>query len=91
VTIGNNVSFGHQVIVLTNTHDIGPASRRAATLCSKAVTIGNGAWLGARCTILPGVTIGDGAVVAAGSVVNEDVPANVLVAGVPARLVRLLS
>jgi maltose O-acetyltransferase len=90
ITIGDNVSFGHQVIVLTNSHEIGPSTGRASTISSKPVTIGSGAWLGARVTILPGVNIGPGAVVAAGSVVHEDVPANTLVAGTPARMVRLL-
>jgi maltose O-acetyltransferase len=90
ITIGKNVSFGHQVIVLTNSHEIGPASGRASTINSRPVMIGNGSWLGARVTILPGVNIGAGAVVAAGSVVHEDVPANTMVAGTPARMVKLL-
>ena len=90
ITIGHNVSFGQQVMVLTSSHAIGPAGRRAAGLVYKPVTIGNGAWLGARCTILPGVSIGDGAIVAAGAIVHQDVPANALVAGVPARIVRSL-
>jgi maltose O-acetyltransferase len=90
VTVGHNVSFGQQVMVLTSSHVIGPSGRRAAGLVYKPVTIGSGAWLGARCTILPGVSIGDGAIVAAGAVVHQDVPANVLVAGVPARIVRSL-
>jgi len=90
ITIGNNVSFGHQVMVLTNSHEIGTAASRASTLSSRPVTIGNGTWIGARVTILPGVTIGPGAVLAAGAVVHEDVPPNALVAGTPARVVRLL-
>jgi maltose O-acetyltransferase len=57
----------------------------------RPVTIGNGAWLGARCTILPGVNVGEGAIVAAGAVVTHDVPANTMVAGVPARAIRDLS
>jgi maltose O-acetyltransferase len=91
ITIGKNVYFGHQVMVLTNSHEIGPSTGRASTINSRPVTIGSGAWLGARVTILPGVNIGAGAVVAAGSVVHEDVPANTLVAGTPARMVRSLS
>lgn len=55
---------------------------------SAPVVIGDGVWIGARATILKGVTIGDGAVVAAGAVVTRDVPAHSLVAGVPARVVR---
>jgi maltose O-acetyltransferase len=90
VTIGRNVSFGQQVIVLTSSHVIGPSAQRAAGLRYRPVVIGNGVWLGARCTILPGVTIGDGAIVAAGAVVHQDVPPNTLFAGVPARAVKSL-
>lgn len=90
IDIGKNVSFGHQVIVLTNSHEIGPPTGRASTLCARPVTIGSGTWLGARVTILPGVNIGVGVVVAAGSVVHEDVPPNTLVAGTPARIVKSL-
>jgi maltose O-acetyltransferase len=90
VTIGSNVSFGHEVVIITTSHEIGRHTRRAATLCSKPVSIGDGAWLGSRCTILPGVVIGAGAVVAAGAVVHKDVPPNAMVAGVPAREVRSL-
>lgn len=90
ITVGRNVSFGQQVIVLTSSHVIGPPSQRAAGLRYRPVVIGNGAWLGARCTILPGVTIGDGAIIAAGAVVHHDVPPNTLFAGVPARLVKAL-
>ena len=84
VTIGNNVALGHGVMILTTTHNIGPRWRRAGPTKGGAVHIGDGAWIGARATILPGVTIGEGAVVAAGSVVNKSVPPNTVVAGVPA-------
>jgi maltose O-acetyltransferase len=91
ITIGDRVAFGHQVMIMTNSHDVGAPHQRAAALYAKPVTIEDGAWLGARCTILPGVTIGAGAVVAAGAIVNKDVPPNTLVAGVPARAIKLLS
>jgi maltose O-acetyltransferase len=88
ITIGDQVAFGHHVVVLTSSHEVGPPTQRAAALYTKPVTISDGAWLGARCTILPGVQIGTGAIVAAGAVVNRDVPPNTMVAGVPARVVK---
>jgi maltose O-acetyltransferase len=90
ITVGNNVSFGHEVLVLTSSHETGPASRRASTAYRKPVTIGDGAWLGSRCTILPGVHVGAGAVVAAGALVHKSVPPHTMVAGVPARVVKNL-
>ncbi|HWC28713.1 MAG TPA: DapH/DapD/GlmU-related protein [Dehalococcoidia bacterium] len=91
VRIGDRVRFGQEVLLLTHTHELGPMSRRAGDLKAEPVTIGDGAWIGARATILPGVTIGGGAVVAAGSVVTRDLPANVLAGGVPARVIRELT
>lgn len=90
ITIGDMAMFGHEVMILTTTHKIGSAHCRCDAPRKLPVSIGAGTWVGARCTILPGVTIGAGAVVAAGSVVNKDVPANTLVAGVPARVVKTL-
>ena len=90
ITIGDQVALGHEVIILTSSHEIGPLAQRAAALYTKPVTIGDGAWLGARCTILPGVCIGAGAIVAAGAVVNRDIAPNTMVAGVPARVVKTL-
>jgi acetyltransferase-like isoleucine patch superfamily enzyme len=87
VRIGNRVDIGHEVLILTVTHRIGSRDRRAGPTKDGAVTIGDGAWIGARSTILPGVTIGAGAVVAAGSVVNKNVPENSVVAGSPATVV----
>jgi len=90
IFIGDNVAFGHEVMVLTTTHEIGGADRRATSLQKKPVTIGSGAWLGARCIILPGVTVGAGAIVAAGAIVTHDVPPNTMVAGMPAQIVKSL-
>ena len=88
ITIGDYVRLGHQVMLMTNTHKMGESICRAGDLECFPVTIGRGAWLGARCTILPGVTVGEGAVVAAGAVVTKDVPPNCIVGGVPAKLIK---
>jgi len=90
VVIGDAVGFGQGVMFLTTTHEIAGAARRSGRRLPGPITVGDGAWIGARVTILPGVTIGNGAVVAAGAVVTRDVAPNTLVAGVPARLVREL-
>jgi maltose O-acetyltransferase len=90
IIIGNRVSMGHGVMVLTGTHALGIPCQRAGRLYTKPVSIGDGAWLGARCTIFPGVKIGAGAVVAAGAVVTQNVPANMMVAGVPAHIIKKL-
>jgi maltose O-acetyltransferase len=91
ITIGNRVAVGHQVLILTSSHAVGSSYRRAATWYAKPVSIGNGVWLGARCIIMPGVVIGDGAIVAAGALVNSHVPSNTIVAGVPAVAVKVLA
>lgn len=90
ITIGDRVAMGQGVMILTNTHELGPSAARAGAVIGLPVVVGDGVWLGARSTVLPGSTIGAGAVVAAGAVVNRAVEANTLVAGVPARVVREL-
>jgi acetyltransferase-like isoleucine patch superfamily enzyme len=77
-------------MILTSSHELGPTMQRAGPLFRRPVRIGQGAWVGARSVVLPGVSIGDGAVVAAGSMVTKDVPPNVLVGGVPASVRRSL-
>ena len=90
ITIGNRVSLGQGVMILTTSHRMGPPLRRAGEVEQQPVVIEDGAWLGARSTILPGVTVGPGAVVAAGAVVTKSVAPNLLVGGVPARPIRQL-
>ena len=90
VTIGTSVAIGPHTRIVTDTHDIGAPTRRAGTGRKEPVVIEDGAWIGASVTILPGVTIGRGAVVAAGAVVTRDVSPNTLVAGVPAKVIRKL-
>lgn len=90
VTIGRNVSIGQQVMFLTETHESGGPGYRAGRRMSEPIFVGDGCWIGARATILPGVVIGKGAIVAAGSVVNKHVRSNTIVGGVPAKELRRL-
>lgn len=91
VTIGENVSLGPHVRIYTGSHSIGPGSRRMLMdVLLRPVTIEDGAWIAAEARLLPGVTVGRGSIVAAGSVVTEDVPPNTYVEGNPARVVREL-
>lgn len=90
VRFEDDVCIGHDVMVLTADHQVGPPTRRCEKILPRPVTIRRGAWIGARATILPGVTIGEGSIVAAGSTVFRDVPANSLVGGSPARVIRML-
>ena len=89
IEIGDNVLIGQQVVIATLNHDLIPKKR--ANMFPAPVKIGNDFWLGAKATILSGVTIGDGAVVAAGAVVTKDVAPNTVVAGVPARKIKEIS
>ena len=90
ITIGDRVAIGHEVLVLTSSHDLGDTDQRARHVTTDPVRIEDGAWLGSRAIVLPGVTIGRGAVVGAGAVVTVSVAADTIVAGVPARLVKSL-
>src|SRR6478735_2528883 len=81
VTIGDHVAVGQDVMFLTREHDTSHADQRGRSRGSAPIEIGNGVWLGARCTILPGVKIGAGSVIGASVVVAQDVPANVLLLG----------
>jgi maltose O-acetyltransferase len=90
VRIGSHVQLGHHVVLLTINHEMGPANARCGPQVAAPIIIGDGVWIASRVTVLPGVSIGDGSVVAAGAVVSRDVPPNSLVAGVPARVVRAL-
>jgi maltose O-acetyltransferase len=90
VTIGDDVMLAPGVLISTATHPLEPQKRNKGIETAHAITIGNSVWIGMGAKILPGVTIGDNAVIAAGAVVNKSVAANTLVAGVPARLIKLL-
>lgn len=86
ITIEDDVLIGPKVNLLSETHPVHPDERRA--LMGMPVVIKRNAWIGAAATILPGVTVGENAVVAAGALVHEDVPDNSVVGGVPARVIR---
>ncbi|MFT4995177.1 MAG: maltose O-acetyltransferase, partial [Paraglaciecola sp.] len=88
VTFGDDVMLAPGVLISTATHPLDPQKRRKGIESARAITIGNNVWLGMGATILDGVTIGDNAVIAAGAVVNRNVRANTVVAGVPARVIR---
>jgi acetyltransferase-like isoleucine patch superfamily enzyme len=88
ITIGDDCLIGHNAVIATLQHDIAPSRR--ADLVPSPVVIGRNVWLGANVTVLPGVTIGDDAVIGAGSVVTKDVPARTVAVGSPARVVRTI-
>jgi maltose O-acetyltransferase len=90
IKIGQRCDIGHGVEFIPGGHQIGTFGRRAGAGTAKSIEVGDGSWIGARSVILGGVRIGSGCVVAAGSVVTRDVPDNLLVAGVPARVKREL-
>ena len=100
VTIGDDCSFGPNVTIVTPLHPMLPEERRGMKcsdgetrfLCyAKPVTIGSDCWFGANVVVCPGVTIGEGCVIGAGSVVTRDIPARSFAAGVPARVIRQIT
>jgi acetyltransferase-like isoleucine patch superfamily enzyme len=86
ITIEDDVQIGPRVNLVTENHPITPTTRTNLDL--KPIVIKRNAWVGAGATILPGVTIGVNSIVAAGAVVNKDVPDNTIVGGVPAKVLR---
>ena len=88
VTLGDGCLVGHNVVFATLDHDKCPSKRGDMT--AAPIVVGKDVWIGAHATILKGVTIGDGAIVAAGAVVTRDVPPNTIAAGVPARVVKTI-
>ncbi|WP_460455282.1 acyltransferase [Arthrobacter monumenti] len=87
-TIGNNVFIGPFARLITDSHTLSGPDKRAGANQIQPILIGDGTWVGASVTILGGVTIGRGSVIAAGSVVTKDVPNDTLVGGVPAQFMR---
>ena len=87
IDIADDVMIGPNVSIITSGHPLDPSQRRAVTI-GKPIVIDRNVWIAAGATIIGGVIIGENSVVAAGSVVTKDVPANTLVAGNPARIIR---
>lgn len=90
IVVEDNVYIGPRATIGTCTHDIGDAQRRAGRQYPAPVRIGSGTWIGMNATILPGVRIGRGCIIAAGAMVTEDCEADGMYGGVPARLLRTL-
>ena len=88
ITIGNRVMFGPRVCLYTAGHPLDAATRNTGLEFGKPIAIGDDVWLGGNVVVLPGVTIGTGTVVAAGSVVRRDLPPHVLAAGNPCQVLR---
>ncbi len=88
IRIGDGALIGHQVVIATLNHDLDPEQR--GSMKAAPVTIGKDVWIGSHATVLAGVTIGDGAVVAAGAVVTKDVPPKTVVGGVPAKVIKVI-
>jgi maltose O-acetyltransferase len=91
VTFGDNVMLAPGVLISTSTHPLDPIKRNKGIETAKPIHIGNNVWIGMGVKILEGVNIGDNAVIAAGAVVIKDVPASVVVAGVPAKIIKSVS
>lgn len=88
IEIGDNVLFGPKVGIYTSNHALDAQERVKGGCYAKKVTIGNNVWVGAGVHINQGVTIGDNTVIGSGSVITKDIPANVIAAGVPCRVIR---
>ncbi len=86
IYIGDGTLIGHSVVLATINHEAEPTMR--ASMHTKPIVLGKNVWVGSHATILPGVTVGDGAIVAAGAVVTKDVPPGTVVGGVPAKIIK---
>ena len=90
IRIGDNCMLGPGVHIYTATHPLDATERNSGQELGKPVTVGNNVWIGGRAVINPGVTLGDNVVVASGAVVTKSVPANTVVGGNPARIIKTL-
>lgn len=90
VSVGKNVDVGPGVSLITDSHEIGSNNKRAGAVTFLPIVIGDGCWIGANATILGGVSIGNGTIIAAGAVVTTNCSADCLYGGVPAKLIKKL-
>lgn len=90
LTLGDSVYVGPGVTFITQDHGVGPSSKRAGKNIDKPITVGDGTWIGANVTVLGGVNIASGCIIAAGAVVVRDTESNGVYGGVPARLIKPL-
>ncbi len=88
IFIDDGALIGHNVVLATLNHDFEPVSRPNMT--PEPIHIGKNVWIGANAVILPGVMVGDGAIIAAGAVVNRNVPKDTVVGGVPAKIIKTI-
>lgn len=88
ITVGAGTQIGPQVQIYAADHPRDPEARRQGLECGRPVSIGRNVWIGGQAILLPGVTVGDDAIIGAGAVVTRDVPPGATVAGNPARVVR---
>lgn len=88
VYIGDYVMIGPGTVITTVGHPISPKGRRMHLASAKSVKIGNDVWIGGNVTILPGVTIGNNVIIAAGAVITKDIPDNCVVGGIPAKVIK---
>jgi len=88
IGIGNRTMLGPNVQLYTATHPLEATKRASGIESAESISIGDDVWIGGNVTICPGVTIGNGTVIGAGSVVTKDVPANVMAAGNPCKVIK---
>lgn len=86
ITIGDGTLIGHNVVLATLNHNMDPNNRK--DMFPAPIVIGKNVWIGSNATIVPGVSVGDGSIIAAGAVVTKDVPENTVVGGVPANIIK---
>lgn len=89
IVIEDDVMIGPRVNLITENHPVNPSQRKSLVLNS--IYIKRNAWIGAGVTILPGITIGENSIIAAGAVVNKNIPDNTIVGGIPAKVIKSLS